>query len=64
MSHQSILQLLSQNLNSYQSTRWLKTENDKLDGATPASLMMENQVDEVIRILPEEIKRIKAKKKD
>jgi hypothetical protein len=64
MSHQSILQLLSQNLNSYQSTRWLKTENDKLDGATPAALMMENQVDEVIRILPEEIKRIKAKKKD
>jgi len=63
MSHKSILEILSQNLNSYQSTRWLKTENDKLDGSTPAELMLENESDKVIKILDEEIQRIKGKKK-
>lgn len=62
MSHKRILETLSKNLNSYQSTRWLKTENAKLNGATPAELMMENQQDEVFKILEEEIKRIKSKK--
>jgi len=62
MSQKSILELLSKNLNSYQSTCWLKTENARLDGATPAELMMENKPDKVIKILPEEIKRIKSKK--
>ena len=63
MSHKSILEILSQNLNSYQSTRWLKTENDKLDGSTPAELMLENESDKVIKILDEEIQRINGKKK-
>ena len=63
MSHKSILEILSQNLNSYQSTSWLKTENDKLDGSTPAELMLENESDKVIKILDEEIQRIKGKKK-
>lgn len=63
MSQKSILELLSKNLNSYQSTCWLKTENARLDGATPAELMMENKPDQVIKILPEEIKRIKSKNK-
>lgn len=62
MSQKSILELLSKNLNSYQSTCWLKTENARLDGATPAELMMENKPDKVIKILPEEIKRIKSRK--
>ena len=62
MSHKSILETLSKNLNSYQSTCWLKTENAKLNGATPAELMMENKTDKVSKILPEEIKRIKNKK--
>jgi hypothetical protein len=62
MSHKSILETLSKNLNSYQSTCWLKTENARLNGATPAELMMENKTDKVIKILPEEIKRIKNKK--
>ena len=63
MSQKSILELLSKNLNSYQSTSWLKTENAQLNGFTPAEMMMENQTDKVIKILPEEIKRIKSKKK-
>ena len=63
MSQKSILELLSKNLNSYQSTCWLKTENAQLNGFTPAEMMMENQTDKVIKILPEEIKRIKSKKK-
>ena len=62
MSQKNILETLSKNLNSYQSTCWLKTENARLDGATPAELMMENKPDKVIKILPEEIKRIKSKK--
>jgi len=62
MSQRSILETLSKNLNSYQSTSWLKTENARLNGATPAELMMENQTDKVVKILPEEIKRIKSKK--
>jgi len=62
MSQKSILEILSKNLNSYQSTRWLKTENDRLNGSTPAELMMGNQPEKVIKILPEEIKRIKSKK--
>ena len=62
MSQKSILEILSKNLNSYQSTRWLKTENDRLNGSIPAELMMGNQPEKVIKILPEEIKRIKSKK--
>ena len=62
MSQKSILEMLSQNLNSYQSTRWLKTENERLNGSTPAELMMENQPEKVIKILPDEIKRIKSRK--
>ena len=45
MSQKRILETLSKNLNSYQSTCWLKTENAKLNGATPAELMMENKTD-------------------
>jgi len=62
MSQKNILETLSKNLNSYQSTCWLKTENARLNGATPAELMMENKTDKVIKILPDEIKRIKGKK--
>jgi hypothetical protein len=62
MSHKRILETLSKNLNSYQSTRWLKTENARLNGSTPAELMMEDQQDKVFKILEEEIKRIKSKK--
>jgi hypothetical protein len=62
MSQRNILETLSKNLNSYQSTCWLKTENAKLNGATPAELMMENKLDKVSKILPDEIKRIKSKK--
>lgn len=64
MSRKSILQTLSQNLNSYQSTCWLKTENAHLDGSSPAEMMMDDKTDEVIRILPQEIKRIKNKNKN
>ena len=63
MSNKSILQLLSANLNSYQSTSWLKAENKKLNGSTPAEMMLENKVEKVIKILPEEIARIKNKPK-
>ena len=63
MSQKSILETLSKNLNSYQSTSWLKTENARLNGSTPAELMMENKTDKVVKILPDEIKRIKGKKR-
>jgi len=62
MKDRSILEFLSKNLNSYQSTCWLKTENEKLDGATPAELIMENKAEKLMQILPEEIERIKGKK--
>ena len=62
MSQKSILEILSKNLNSYQSTKWLKTENETLDGSTPAELMLEDDVDKIIEILPEEIERIKSAK--
>lgn len=62
MSQKSILEILSKNLNSYQSTKWLKTENERLDGSTPAELMLEDEVDKIIEILPEEIERIKSVK--
>jgi len=62
MSQRNILETLSKNLNSYQSTCWLKTENAKLNGATPAELMMENKTDKLARTLPDETKRIKSKK--
>ena len=63
MSQKSILETLSKNLNSYQSTSWLKTENARLNGFTPAELMMENKTDKVVKILPDEIARIKNKPK-
>ena len=63
-SKRSILETLSKNLNPYQSTVWLRSENAKLNGATPAELMLENKSEKVIRILPDEIKRIKGKKKN
>ena len=62
MSTRSILETLSKNLNPYQSTVWLRSENAKLNGSTPAELMMDNKPEKVIKILPEEIKRIKGKK--
>ena len=62
MIKKSILETLSKNLNTYQSTVWLKTENAKLNGETPADLMMDNKPEKVFKILPEEIKRIKGKK--
>ncbi len=62
MIKKSILETLSKNLNNYQSTVWLKTENAKLNGETPADLMMDNQPEKVFKILPDEIKRIKGKK--
>jgi len=62
MKDRSILEFLSKNLNSYQSTCWLKTENEKLDGATPAEFIMENKADKLMKILPEEVERIKGKK--
>ena len=62
MSQKSILEILSKNLNSYQSTKWLKTENERLNGSTPAELMLEDDVDKIIEILPEEIERIKSAK--
>ena len=63
MSNKSILKLLSANLNSYQSTNWLKTENERLNGSTPAEMMLEDNSAKVIKILPEEIARIKNKPK-
>jgi hypothetical protein len=62
MLKRSILEALSKNLNTYQSTVWLKTENSKLNGETPADLMMDNKPEKVFKILHEEIKRIKGKK--
>lgn len=62
MSQRNILETLSKNLNSYQSTCWLKTENARLNGATPAELMMDNKTHKVAKILSDEIKRIKGKK--
>ena len=62
MIKKSILETLRKNLNNYQSTVWLKTENAKLNGETPADLMMDNKPEKVFKILPEEIKRIKGKK--
>ena len=62
MIKKSILETLSKNLNNYQSTVWLKTENAKLNGETPGDLMMDNKPEKVFKILPEEIKRIKGKK--
>jgi len=62
MLKRSILEALSKNLNTYQSTVWLKTENSKLNGETPADLMMDNKPEKVFKILSEEIKRIKGKK--
>jgi len=62
MLKRSILEALSKNLNTYQSTVWLKTENSKLNGETPADLMMDNKPEKVFKILHEAIKRIKGKK--
>lgn len=62
MIKRAILETLSKNLNTYQSTVWLKSENARLDGFTPAELMLKNQPEKVAKILPEEIKRIKGKK--
>jgi len=59
----AILKLLSKNLNGYESTCWLKSENELLDGKSPAEYMIEGKSSMVQKILPAEIKRIKSKKK-
>jgi hypothetical protein len=63
MSSRNILEYLSKNLNGYESTCWLKAENEKLDGKSPAELMLEKQVHAVEKILNEEVARIKSKRK-
>ncbi|MBD36293.1 MAG: hypothetical protein CL512_05945 [Actinobacteria bacterium] len=63
MSSRNILEYLSKNLNGYESTCWLKTENEKLDGRSPAELMLEKEVKAVEKILNEEVARIKSKRK-
>lgn len=55
--------MLSKSLNGYESTCWLKSENQLLDGQTPAECMLEGKGSDVERILPQEIKRIKSRKK-
>ena len=57
-----ILSTLSSSLNGYESTCWLKAENDLLNGATPAEMMIQGKSAQVAKILPKEIKRIKSKK--
>ena len=59
----NILTCLSKNLNGYESTCWLKTENELLGGKSPADLMLEGKTQEVEKILPKEMKRLKSKKK-
>lgn len=63
MSSRNILEYLSKNLNGYESTCWLKTENEKLDGKSPADLMLDKQNKAVEEILNEEVARIKRKRK-
>jgi len=58
----NILHCLSKSLNGYESTSWLKSENELLGGKSPADLMLEGKVKEVEKILPKEIKRLKSKK--
>tara|TARA_B100002019_G_scaffold138108_1_gene118978 strand:- start:18570 stop:18764 length:195 start_codon:yes stop_codon:yes gene_type:complete len=58
-----ILTSLSKNLNGYESTSWLKSENSLLDGKSPAEVMLEGNPESVEKILDKEIKRIKSKKK-
>lgn len=59
----SILTNLSQRLNGFESTKWLKASNDKLGGRSPAELMLEGNTKKVESILDAEIKRLKSKKK-
>jgi hypothetical protein len=59
----NILNCLSKNLNGYESTCWLKSENELLGGKSPADMMMEGKGREVEKILPKEMKRLKSKKK-
>ncbi len=59
----NILACLSKNLNGYESTCWLKAENELLGGKSPADLMLEGKTREVEKILPKEMKRLKSKKK-
>ena len=58
-----ILNYLSLNLNGYESTTWLKAENELLDGLSPADMILDGEAKRVGSILPKEIERIKAKKK-
>lgn len=57
-----ILSTLSKSLNGYDSTCWLKSSNDLLDGKTPAEAILEGRGSTVEKILPAEIKRIKDRK--
>ena len=63
MGNRNILEYLSKNLNGYESTNWLKTENEKLNGQTPAELMMEKGNEQVEGILTSEVARIKRKRR-
>lgn len=63
MSSRNILEYLSKNLNGYESTCWLKAENEKLDGKSPADLMLDKRNKPVEAILDEEVARIKRKRK-
>jgi|TARA_B110000495_G_scaffold64407_1_gene54771 hypothetical protein len=58
----SILSTLSKSLNGYDSTCWLKASNELLNGKTPAELILDGKASRVEKILPKEIRRIKAKK--
>jgi len=63
MSSRNILEYLSKNLNGYESTCWLKAENEKLGGKSPADLMLDKKNKRVEAILDEEVARIKSKRK-
>lgn len=61
MTKKDILDKLALNLDTYQATSWLGKKNKNLNDKTPAELIFDDKLEDVIKALDLEIKKTKRK---
>lgn len=62
-AHIKIMEMLAQNMNSYESVTWLGSPRKELDNKSPYEMMKRTNVARVHALLYNDIKLLKAKKK-
>jgi hypothetical protein len=63
VTKKDILEKLALNFDTYQATSWLGKKIKSLNNQTPAKLILDNKIKEVMKELDLEIKKRKRKRK-